>query len=137
MQKSIEHFFKEKKLKTSNMKRITILQAIFSHFQQMTQWITTSPGNYSKYFNKAESLIELLEIHDCGSVGGFDKKSPVKWGESGMHLYDRFLALLRKEETKLKKEVYFTPETLRQYWKHISNEREEMFDEKESLKTID
>ena len=106
------------------MKRKIILQKIFNHFQQMTQWIITSPKSYAKYFNKAESLIELLEIKDCGSVGGFDKNNPVKWNESKFHLYDRFLALIRKENTKLQKECYFTPETMRKYWLHIKEERE-------------
>jgi hypothetical protein len=106
------------------MERITILQEIFSHFQQMTQWITTSPDNYSEYFNKALGLIELLEVEDCGSVGGFDKSNPVKWNESKFHVYDRFLALIRKKNTKLKKECYFTPESMRKYWLHIEEERE-------------
>ena len=106
------------------MKRIKILEEIFSHFQAMTQWITTSPDNYSKYFNQAVGLIELLEVEDCGSIGGFDNENPVKWGESKFHVYDRFLALIRKENTKLKKEIYFTPETMRKYWIHIGNERE-------------
>jgi hypothetical protein len=31
------------------------------------------PGEWvGTYIAKAEALIELLEIHDCGSVGGFD-----------------------------------------------------------------
>ena len=31
------------------------------------------PGEWvSTYIAQAEGLIELLEIHDCGSVGGFD-----------------------------------------------------------------
>lgn len=106
------------------MTRKIILQEIFSCFQQMTQSITTDPENYSGYFNKAQVLTELLETYDCGSVGGFDRKNPVKWGESQFQLYDRFLALLRKENTKLEKVCYFTPETLRKYWVHIANERE-------------
>jgi hypothetical protein len=106
------------------MTRKKILQDIFNHFQQMTQWITTCPNSYSKYFNQAVGLIELLEVEDCGSIGGFDKSNPVKWNESGFHEYDRFLALLRKENTKLKKECYFTPETMRKYWLSIFIERE-------------
>jgi hypothetical protein len=105
------------------MKRAVILQEIFSHFQSMTQYIT-DPNSYSEYYNKALGLIELLEVEDCRSVGGFDKSNPVKWGESGFHVYDRFLALIRKENSKLKKECYFTTETMRKYWLHISNERE-------------
>lgn len=106
------------------MKRIKILQEIFGHFQQMTQWVTTSPNSYSQYFNKALALIELLEVEDCGSVGGFDTSNPVKWNESKFFEYDRFLALVRKENTKLKKECYFTVETMRKYWLNINQERE-------------
>lgn len=29
--------------------------------------------NVIKYIYRAEALIELLEVHDCGSAGGFDK----------------------------------------------------------------
>jgi hypothetical protein len=40
------------------------------------------PGEWvSTYIAKAEGLIELLEIHDCGSVGGFD----VEAGGDSMH----------------------------------------------------
>ena len=106
------------------MERNKILQEIFGHFQQMTQWITISPDSYSKYYNKALTLIELLEVEDCGSVGGFDKSNPVKWDESGFRTYDRFLALVRKENTKLEDVCYFTPETMKKYWLKISNERE-------------
>jgi hypothetical protein len=105
------------------MKRKIILQEIFSHFQKMTQWITLNPSYYSKYYSKAQALIELLEVEDCGSIGGYDLKNPVKW-ESNFSLYDRFLALIRKKNTKLDKECYFTPATMKQYWIKINQERE-------------
>ena len=104
------------------MSREKTLQRIFSHFQQMTQWVWT-PDNYAKYYNKAESLIETLEIEDCGSVGGFDKENP-KRIISGFDLYDRFLTLIRKEKTVLKKEIYFTVETMIEYWRQIRELRE-------------
>lgn len=103
--------------------RNKILQNIFSHFQMMTQWVCTSPDSYTEYYNKAKGLIEFLEVQDCGSVGGYDKKSPVLH-ESGFNLYDRFLALVRKNNTRLKKELYFTPTSMMNYWKQLNNLRE-------------
>jgi len=104
------------------MNRKTILQEIFSNFQQITQWMY-NPPYMAEYHFKAQSLIELLEVEDCGSVGGHDNSNPTKW-ESGYPLYDRFLTLLRKENTKLKKEVYFTPESMEKYFKQLTKLRE-------------
>jgi hypothetical protein len=105
------------------MTRKIILQTIFNNFQGMTQWLT-SPDHYLENYNQAVALIELLEVEDCGSVGGYDPSNKVKWNESGFHEYDRFLALLRKKDTKLEKEIYFTPETMRKFWLEVSNLRE-------------
>jgi hypothetical protein len=46
-------------------------------------------------------LIELLEIHDCGSVGGFDPEVGSKGGL--LNLEQRFEALKRKYTKKRKK----------------------------------
>jgi hypothetical protein len=59
-----------------------------------------NPGQWvGKYVAKAEALIELLEIHDCGSVGGFDTD-----GGDSLHgllyLEQRFEALKRKHALK-------------------------------------
>lgn len=104
------------------MKREIILQNIFSFFQQMTQWLS-HPNNYAEYHNKALSLIELLEVYDCGSVGGFDRENKNQTITT-YNLYDRFLTLVRKENTELKKEIYFTVETMTEYWKEINKLRE-------------
>ena len=60
------------------------------------------PGEWvGTYTAKAEALIELLEIHDCGSVGGFD---PEVGGDSLhwlLYLEQRFDALKRKYDSKL------------------------------------
>jgi hypothetical protein len=53
---------------------------------------------------KAEALIELLEIHDCWSVGGFD---PEVGGDSLhglLYLEQRFEALKRKHTPTKKKQ---------------------------------
>jgi len=53
--------------------RLKILKAIGDQFQQMIQWGRMhSYGNVAEAQAAATSLIELLEVHDCGSVGGFD-----------------------------------------------------------------
>lgn len=105
--------------------RIKILQMIFNSFQQMTQWVTTSPSSYAEYHNQAKALIELLEVEDCGSVGGFDGDSlPPK--ECKYHLYDRFLALLSKHEDNynVKPECGFTPRTLGGYFNKLNDSRD-------------
>lgn len=55
--------------------RLTILLKILECFQSIIEW-GNSLDQYeaqNKYSNKAESLIELLEVLDCGSIGGYDK----------------------------------------------------------------
>jgi hypothetical protein len=63
-----------------------------------------NPGErVGKYIAKAEALIELLEIHDCGSVGGFD----VDAGGDPMHgllyLEQRYESLKNKYALKSEK----------------------------------
>lgn len=81
--------------KTDTPERIIILNNIFGYFQQIIQWLPNHIDKASKYMYNTESLIALLEINDCGSVGGFDRTNKVL-NESGFSLYNRFLALVRK-----------------------------------------
>ena len=59
--------------------RKTLLNTIAENFAGYLQWgqrpVLKSEyhDNANKYLNRAETLIELLEVNDCGSVGGFDK----------------------------------------------------------------
>jgi len=96
----------------------------------MTQWVTTSPNTYNEYHNKAEVLIELLEIEDCGSTGGFDTDSPLP-KICKYKLYDRFLAVLNKCENfdDIKPCCEFTPRDLIRYFNIIAMTRE-TFNEK-------
>jgi len=107
------------------MNRLTILQEIFNNFQQMSQWITSMPESYLKSHNQAEQLIELLEVEDCGSVGGFDRENPLI-NKTGFNLYDRFLTLLNKKNQSLKLEPVcgFTPTILGKYFQTILSLRE-------------
>lgn len=41
--------------------------------------------------HKAEALIELLEIHDCGSIGGFDQ------GRKGLYSLEERYELLKSK----------------------------------------
>jgi hypothetical protein len=106
--------------------RIIILNNIFGYFQQITQWLPNNMENCAEYQIKAEALIEYLEVLDCGSTGGFDKKSPVKWNESRFLLYDRFLALVRlySNEKDIEKVCHFDLETLKQYFIKLSELRQ-------------
>lgn len=49
-----------------------------------------------RYLYHAEALIELLEIHDCGSVGGFDEETGSK---HGLYYLEERLAALEKKYT--------------------------------------
>lgn len=111
---------KQKSMVNRMVNRIFILNAIFSHFQQITQWLPNHIETAAKYMYKAESLIEVLESDDCESIGGFDRTSPVL-RESGFMLYDRFLALVRKYNNKsdIEKECQFDLDTLGAYFKQL------------------
>lgn len=74
-----------------NISRVFILNQIFSHFQMYTQQLSS----YADYLIKAEALIVVLEVSDCGSSGGYDKDNhSVK--TTGNKIFDRFLTLLNK-----------------------------------------
>jgi hypothetical protein len=54
--------------------RQTILDTAAECLAQVEQWSELHHfGSAAEYYAKAEALIELLEVDDCGSVGGFDR----------------------------------------------------------------
>jgi hypothetical protein len=62
------------------------------------------PGEWvGTYIAKAEGLIELLEIHDCGSVGGFDPDNGGNSLHGLLYLEQRLEALKRKHAPTTKK----------------------------------
>jgi hypothetical protein len=81
---------------------------------------TTSNNLY-----KAKGLIELLEVCDCGSIGGFDADNPVIY-DTGHRLYDRFLALVNKygDADKIKNVCHFNLHTLGVYYNKLIKLRE-------------
>ena len=112
-----------KTLKQPN--RINILQSIFDCFQQVTQWNPPSLNFCVEYAIKAASLIELLEVCDCGSIGGHDKNCPLIKGNS-WELYRRFLTLIKKynNEKDIKEVCGFSPNSLQAYFCKLENLRE-------------
>jgi len=99
--------------------RIKILNEIFDNFHQIMQWLPDNIDTATEYMFKAEALIEMLEADDCGSVGGYDPKSPVI-DETGFLLYDRFLALVRRHKNK---SSIKNLDTLSRYFKALSELR--------------
>jgi hypothetical protein len=102
--------------------RTTILQEIFDQFQIITQWVPNNPENVVRATHKAEVLIQLLEVEDCGSIGGFDPEAPV-YEECAFMLYNRFLAVLRKhhDDSIIKSVCGFTVEKLKTYFNNLHN----------------
>jgi len=81
-----------------NKARIAILNKIMGCFQQVVQWDKfgyDTKESVVEYQHKAVVLIELLEVDDCMSVGGFDDSN--KLGrETKNRSFNRFLCVLRK-----------------------------------------
>ena len=105
--------------------RLYVLQTIFEHFQQITQWIPQHYDSAAEYESKADALIELLEVADCGSVLAFYIKEREVTGHL---LYDRFLALLRKyhKDKDIKSVCGFTVKSLGNYFKQQIGMRNKM-----------
>lgn len=78
-----------------------ILEAIEDEIKLMYQWSTQFAekrvkadyvANSIAHAHRAEVLIELLEVHDCGSVGGFDD------GNHGIYSIELRYDFLRKKK---------------------------------------
>ena len=114
--------YNKMKTKIALRTRLKILNEIFFNFQQITQWLPSHIEHASKYYYKAEVLIEFLETEDCGSVGGFDLANP-NHKVTAFQLYDRFLTLMRKYH----KACTFDPVTLGVYFIKLSKLRDKQF----------
>ena len=76
--------------------RKTILIQIGEHLTSMNQWVLYENYDYaSKYANKAESLIELFEVYDCGSIVGYDEGQHELMPQASLH--QRFSWLYNKK----------------------------------------
>ena len=76
--------------------RIVILNNIFKEFHFVIQDLETSMGKcITEHLDRAEVLVETLEVIDCGSIGGFDYSNGM---DKFNHytLWERFLFLCKK-----------------------------------------
>ncbi|MCP5004644.1 MAG: hypothetical protein GY941_12010 [Planctomycetes bacterium] len=74
-----------------NIDAKVILERIHGHLESIDQWrevpsLSSWAANVLEYAYKAESLIEVLEVADCGSIGGFGQGQKY----SGGRLTDRY-----------------------------------------------
>jgi hypothetical protein len=70
-------FTKEDNLKAVNptVQRNAVLKATVDNLGKMETCLQSYDyGGAALYASKARALIELLELDDCGSIGGFDKE---------------------------------------------------------------
>jgi hypothetical protein len=80
------------------------LGMVNEYLEDLTDGLRMHPGEWvSTYIAKAEGLIELLEIHDCGSVGGFDSEVGGDSMHGLLYLEQRFEALKCKYGSKMRK----------------------------------
>jgi len=79
--------------------RDDILKSIKYHLDSAKSWGGIH-GDFlvaAKHQIKAEVMIELIESHDCGSIGGFDPEDP-KYGKHG-DVYSRYEWIKRKHKS--------------------------------------
>jgi hypothetical protein len=101
--------------------RLTILNLIFENFTSVPGNLPYYPHLANKYIIRAELLIEVLEVIDCGSIGGFDKEAPVI-KTTKYNLYDRYLAVLHKynKDEDIQPECGWDIKTLTKYFKALA-----------------
>lgn len=75
-----------------DVSRDILLKRIADHLVQVQQWAEIHSYDLANNYSlKSEALIELLEIADCGSIGGFDRDQP-----RALNIFDRFDWLCKK-----------------------------------------
>jgi hypothetical protein len=100
--------------------RITLLQKAFQCLHHGLQFLH-APGTFEANLHKADAIIEILEVEDCGSIGGYDKENR-NVTITGHKIYDRFLTVLRKydNEKDIKPICSFTPADIATAYKALS-----------------
>jgi hypothetical protein len=76
---------------------VTIGENFWWAAQSMTRWTNASMA-YHKYVIRAEALLELIEVEDCGAAGGYGNE-----GTQGIYpnsLFHRWLWLMKKYNPK-------------------------------------
>ena len=115
-------------------KRLSIRDIVFragSHLSMMHQWAGMhSHERAVHYETKAETLIEMAEVMDCGSVGGFGvgKDYIEKHHGEYARIYLRWYALFRDIMPNYKKDEYLpganrTLKDLSKFFKMVPNFR--------------
>lgn len=93
---------KRKKVKvtvTSYVSRLVILKYILHLFGMLVQQLQSCQMDDAREYDaKIEALVEVLEVEDCGSVGGFDGKNPLQ-EPSDYKLLNRFATVMFKHNT--------------------------------------
>ncbi|MBP4081389.1 hypothetical protein [Aeromonas sp. MrichA-1] len=108
------------KVNQNSILRIALLQKAFNCLHYGLQFLH-APGTFEAELHKADSIIEILEVEDCGSTGGYDRQNPnVKI--TGHKIYDRFLTVLRKydNEKDIQPVCSFTPADISIAYKTLS-----------------
>ena len=122
-------------MKRQEPSRQTILQEIADEFAMVIQNQESKDSLYfssaaTNSLSKVNCLIELLEVNDCGSVGGFDKGQQGYVGTKAagnkdgfanpywQTLFGRFDWLVQKYETKIKKTHRGNIDNLRDYFRY-------------------
>lgn len=110
-----------------NKTRLMLLNEAFGHFQQLTQW-PENPDRLLVYTSKAEAIIEVLEVVDCGSTGGFDPHNKLST-DCEHALYCRFLTVMKKhhDEGDIDPVCGADVETLLDYFNQLCDLRERVY----------
>jgi hypothetical protein len=106
---------------------ITLLNEVFGHFQQITQWIPNNIEDTLKYSIKAETILDLLEMDLFGIHRSHFKRGHVHEYElCGNRLYDRFYFIVKelKCEEQIERICYFDVESMFKYFKQLCKLRE-------------
>lgn len=106
---------------------IALLNIVFDHLQQITQWVSDEFAIASEYNNKALGIIEILEEDIFGyRRATFKRGHKHKYELSGYDTFDRFYFMAKelKCEKQIKKVCYFDVETMHQYFKQLNDLRE-------------
>lgn len=97
------------------VKRETILKVIADELRCIKQWLNndavlgTTLYRATQSENQALALIELLEVEDCGSTGGYDQKNPLV-NKFTNDLVNRFYTVCKKH-----KQLSFAKEVILMY----------------------
>lgn len=77
--------------------RLVLLKEIGSCLLQSIAWYEplVSIESSLKYVHQAEVLVEVLEVHDCGSIGGFDAGMDKM---KSYNLFERYEWLYKKHD---------------------------------------